>query len=355
MTDLSPRPGPSPRPRPGPTPPGLALRGLCAAAVLALPLAAQAITTYGSPHQYEVAPPGTSGWDLFDGVASLTLWDAQGQARTCSGSVLWTGGHLLTAGHCLYNTYQGVFDAVGATIALPGHGVVSSMAVDRSMAHGEWTGDVNDGYDLAILPLPTAVPWGFHIDRSGAGMFNLGTDDPPFQLMAGYGISGAGAMDSTVYPHGTLRAGVNQYDALWTDVPGQPYMFDFDDYGSAHNAVGLQGVGWIPGYGEHWVEIDWDFSGDPVRGEVMIAPGDSGGPSFLDNLLVGVHSFFSSSTVDADGLTNASFGELGADTRVFVHADWIDARVAAPVPEPGTALMFALGLIGLVRLGASRR
>ena len=305
-----------------------------------------ALVTYGSPHQYEVAAVGGTPWSLFDGVAHLVLTDAQGEASACSGAVLWSGGHLLTAAHCLYDTVLG-FEAVSASIHLPALGFSTTVAVDRRLAHHDWTGDVSQGYDLAVIPLGTQVAAGYGIDRTGVGMFSLGTDDPPYLLMAGYGLSGSGALDGTLYPAGTLRAGFNQYDALWTDVPRAPYKFDFDDYTAAHNATGRNGTGFIPGYGEHWVEVDWDFSGDPVRGEAMIAPGDSGGPSFLDSILVGIHSFINTSAADGDAVINASFGEVAADTRVFLYADWIDARVAGAVPEPEAGWLMLAGMAGL--------
>lgn len=313
---------------------------------------ALALTTYESPHYYEVPAAGVVAGSLFANVARLTMFDASGRSSACSGSLLWTGGHVLTAAHCLYSTYDTGFVASSAKVELPALGFSLTLDVDRSLTHQDWTGDVSNGFDLAILPLAGAgLPGGFEIDRSGFGMWGVGSDDPPFQLVAGWGLSGSGKIDEVVYPAGiALRAGFNHYDDLWSGIPGQPYMFDFDDYSDAHNAVGRNGTGWIPGYGEHVVLVDWDFAGDPVRGEAMIAPGDSGGPTLLEGLLVGVHSFFDGSGADIDDETNASFGELGADTRVFTYADWIDGRVAAAVPEPHGALMLAAGLMVLAGL-----
>jgi secreted trypsin-like serine protease len=79
--------------------------------------------------------------------------------------------------------------------------------------------------------------------------------------------------------------------------------------------------------------------------EIGIAPGDSGGPGFIDGKIAGVHSF--GFTYFCGGFTNApdatcgldsSFGEMSGDARVSSYAGWIDDQVAngvdTPIPEP---------------------
>jgi hypothetical protein len=81
---------------------------------------------------------------------------------------------------------------------------------------------------------------------------------------------------------------------------------------------------------------------------VLIAPGDSGGPSFLGAQLIGVHSFGGTfgAPFDINNLHDASFGELGGDVRIALHADWIDSITA--VPEPRSYALTLLGLAAVV-------
>ena len=85
-----------------------------------------------------------------------------------------------------------------------------------------------------------------------------------------------------------------------------------------------------------------------MASEVMIAPGDSGGPSFYLGSLVGVHSFVSTFGIaggDVDDVLNFSFGEVAGDTRVTEYASWIDSFL---IPEPGTVVLLGTGLVALL-------
>jgi hypothetical protein len=71
-----------------------------------------------------------------------------------------------------------------------------------------------------------------------------------------------------------------------------------------------------------------------------MAPGDSGAPAFIGDQIAGVASFrlrlhFTDGvTSDIDDISNASFGEFNAFTRVSSHSAWLQ-----PVPEPATAAL----------------
>src|SRR5690606_22097578 len=65
--------------------------------------------------------------------------------------------------------------------------------------------------------------------------------------------------------------------------------------------------------------------------EVMTAPGDSGGPTLLNDQIAGVTSFRARLTFgDIDSQLNSSFGEIGGDTLVSVFASWIDSITDEP-------------------------
>ncbi len=105
---------------------------------------------------------------------------------------------------------------------------------------------------------------------------------------------------------------------------------------------------------------DWDTQSqscadpNPYSGydEVDISHGDSGGPSFYDGELIGVHDLgicFGSSSCDEPPAVNASnnsfFGDLFGDVSVPANATWIQAQETTP--EPLSFLLVALGLGGL--------
>ncbi|NJL01582.1 MAG: S1 family peptidase [Spirulinaceae cyanobacterium RM2_2_10] len=285
-------------------------------------------TTAGAPAAAIVAPG--SG---YDGVVRLNLdW------ATCSGSLLSTGAHILTAAHCLPRASSGAADF----FAQAQFNLTTGFAfrtVSQFFLPAPWTGDWGfeawRGYDLAILELSASAP-------AAAERYELYRDRDELGRVAdkvGYGRSGTGASGDTLWS-GTKRAGQNRYDALgnrFTSRAGDRLLiYDFDSGLAANDRLGSDlGLG---------------------AAEVMAAPGDSGGPSFIDGLLAGITSWRSGgSFYDVDSQTNSSFGELGGDTRVSAHTDWIDgilnhwwlaqtsATPATSIPEPG----LGLGLLGL--------
>lgn len=287
---------------------------------LPLPVLAQPlIVSVDDPANHVVSPPSP-----FDGVARLTVGTAAGTFG-CSGTLLSGGRHLLTAAHCLDGNGDGSADvsSFSATFNLAS-GPLTLGGASYALAPG-WTGDFGDGADLGIVTLAATAPlagYGIHSDTSSIGFV---------ADIAGYGYRGFGATGYVSYTFGTLRAGENRMDLYW-NLPGLPFAYDFDDGSAARDTIGNL----APGY---------DDLGQGL-GEVLIAPGDSGGPSFLNGKIVGVHSFGASfdEPFDLDGLLNGTFGELGGDTRVAAYAGWVNSFLT-PVPEPETYALFAAGLL----------
>ena len=186
-------------------------------------------------------------------------------------------------------------------------------------------------------------------------------------VKAGFGQSGSGTEGTEVPPFfsGTKRAGQNQYDALgdiFGDVfdnnfglrplAGTQLAYDFDDGTADHDAFGFFQPTLDPDNVLGLADLGVGFY------EVCAAPGDSGGPTFIDGQVAGITSYgvrmayaATLDTSDVDDDLNSSFGEFVVDTRVSHHAGWVDSVV---IPEPVTTAGLLLGLAVLVRYVRSR-
>jgi secreted trypsin-like serine protease len=279
-----------------------------------------------------VVPPS-----LFDGVPQLSI-STSTRTSGCSGVLLSTGLHVLTAAHCVPGTAT---SATATFHTAAGNAVVSGS---KFTVQPGWDGNVAHGNDLAIITLDQKAPVaGYDLYRS--------LDLPAGKLveLAGYGRTGNGETGSTL-PNSALRWGTNTFDVMDATIAGAPYLFDFDNNTEAQDTLGSS---------------FYNFR-DPVTGqrhlgtgntEVLTASGDSGGPSFIDGMLAGIHSFIASPGMpfDFDSTPlDGTYGELGGDTRVAFYAAWIDT-VVRPVPEPQTGVLTGAGLLALLALVHKRR
>ncbi|MCX5805859.1 MAG: trypsin-like serine protease [Proteobacteria bacterium] len=302
------------------------------------------LSTVENPNNYIVSP-GTG----LDGVARLYV-SFNGNRYGGSGVLLAGGQYLLTAAHMVDN---GTSFATSFTAEFKG-GTVTRTASQYYLPTG-WTTTrkFDNGYDIAIVKLTDSVPaasvTGYNIYSGNALHENIN--------LAGYGIGGTGALGTNFnsYPFGQLRTGQNTYEAYWNImgsyglVPGSTYgsifAYDFDDGSDYYNTI-QKGFGITSTTG---LNIN----------EVLATPGDSGGPSFFNGQIAGIHSFYASygKPYDLDSNLNATFGELGGDTNVAYFASWINQITATPVPTPvpvpGAIWLLTPALAGI--FGVKRR
>jgi hypothetical protein len=288
----------------------------------------RAIVVADAPELHMV-PPGSP----FNGVAALAIARTSGISR-CSGSLLEPGYFVLTAAHCLTDS-TGRISTVSSSISFLPSGEAFTTQGGGYVVHPGWSGDISLGFDVGLIRLREMPP--DTVERYS--LYRGAIELHQVMFLLGYGASGTGhtGIDRTRYPFGTLRFGHNRFDEtgdiLISSLPGSVLLYDFDDGTALHDAFGSVGMTSDFGLGS---------------AEATISAGDSGGPSFIDGRIAGIHSFLAvfSSPPDIDNIQfNSSLGELGGDTRVSVYVNYIDSVTAVPEPScrtlAGLCILFA--------------
>lgn len=262
-----------------------------------------------------VVPPG-SEFGQYDGVCYVEVSGADGVEFGSGALLAGSGGQaVLTAAHVAENAQNArvTFETPFGSYRAPVENILMHEGYDKKYFSN----------DLALLwledPVPPEIP-AYELYRDGAEPGSVVT-------MVGYGATGLGDTGFTEPPGPRTRV-YNEIEVTNADPgvrgigiqgpPGSQILADFDSGSLRNDAFG------------NFLGL-WDGGLGPVEGST--APGDSGGPAFINGQLAGVTSFgyrpeVNGFSTDVTSRVDASFGEIMSWQRASYYQSWIDEGVA---------------------------
>jgi V8-like Glu-specific endopeptidase len=174
----------------------------------------------------------------------------------------------------------------GVTLTYSGDRVCE---IQRVIVHPEWKDEGLGRHDIALLEAAGDFGLEFYPPLSTGGEVGK------LASVAGYGATGPMSYGHTKVD-GVLRAGTQRVDRIERNC----------------------------------LVCDITLRGSSM--EYGIAPGDSGGPLFVDGRLAGINSY----TASPRSYTRSQYGEESGHTRVAVYREWIE-RAAGLTPPPPSA------------------
>lgn len=223
----------------------------------------------------------------FDGVV---------QVNGGSGSLLWTGRHVLTAAHVVDRNLDGVSDSSNVRIQFDTRSGPITVPSSSVTIHNNWNGAVGNGWDFAIVELSALAP----VSADRYTIYRDSNESGQVFTVAGYGWGGTGATGSDGI-YGVKRFGQNRFDQA---LAGARLGFDLDSGSFLDNRMG---------------------TATPLAAEADTAPGDSGGPSFINWQIAAVTSYGDINTPNV-----RLFGDRAYNGRVSQVQGWVDSLLNQP-------------------------
>lgn len=257
----------------------------------------------------------------YDGVVRISVGGKSG-----TGVLLYDGKAILTVAHLFSQS------SLTASILFETTKGTQTLSSDKVTIHPNYDA-INENNDLALVWLSAAAP----VAAERYTLYRNSDETGQTMTLVGYGTPGTGSSGTFANNGSILRLKANnQFDA---------------DIGTLKNSLGAA-MGWIPLAGTQLVAdfddgtISHDALGNLINrsglglgnNEGLIAPGDSGGPAFINGQVTGVASYTASLGLgninpDIDSLSNSSYGEIAAWQRASVFQQWIDQNLRAQYPN----------------------
>ena len=291
----------------------------------------------------------------------------------CSGSLASDRRSIVTAAHCVsggagtanpLTTTAFFYGGSNPDVVLFNSPLATAVGVERYTVNPNYTGEVIDQNDIAVLTLSQLAP----DFATSYELFDEGDLTGDRFNVAGIGArSDVGGLVGANLGTGRLRQGDNRFDfrlgdadfdGFFTDADANgerffgradvsfSFLSDFDPGRSANDASCLLAGAFGAG-GSKYCNLGVGAL------EVGVAGGDSGGPQFINGRLAAVTSYglsFGADFGDIDEDLNSSWGEFSGYVPTYIHRDFL---LASFVPEPATWAMMILG-VGMIG-GSLRR
>lgn len=313
----------------------------------------------------------------YNGVVSLIMTYSTG-SFICSGSLMPDRVSIVTAAHCVSDgagtagpLLTRAFFSNSPNLDTINHTDPASSVrtVSRIMVNENYTGNVIDQNDIAVLRLESAAPaWALSYDLDFTG----GLDGEQFNV-AGYGARSdtGGSVGANLGP-GRIRQGDNSFDYAWgnsefggffTDLDENGFNFFTPETGPNAGVTAEVSFSYVSDFDSGFAANDMScLIADAVGAslgfgcnlgvgalEVGVAGGDSGGPQFINGKLVSVTSYglsFGPTFGDCVAGLQSSCGEYSGYVPVYIHEDFINFAVGVPEPSSWAMLIAGFGLVG---------
>lgn len=261
----------------------------------------------------------------YDGVVKVNVGDYYG-----TGVLLSDGRTILTAAHIFDGNYSDI-NSVQVTFETQTQNK-ASVSPRRVSIHSDYNSR-NVEADLALIYLED---WAFN-DANRYTLFREEYEKNDSFTFVGYGAEGIGntgtytnlatpvrrMAENTIDGDADLLSTYLGSSLEWNPPAGTQFIADFDS-GNAQNDAGGK-------------LLDSIHVGLGAQ-EGIIAPGDSGGPAFIENKIAGIASYTASlsnnnSNPDVDDVNNSSFGEIAAWQNLAFYQEWIDKSLRSAYPD----------------------